>query len=49
VKCSKRDVEDYFKTAFSSVHQMALTLEKKGFISRIPGTPRSTALRLMRA
>jgi len=46
---AERDMEAYFRTAFSSVHQMILTLEKKGFISRIPGAPRSIALRLTRA
>ena len=46
---AERDMEFYFKTAFSSVHQMVLTLQKKGFISRVPGAPRSIALRLPRA
>jgi len=46
---AERDMDFYFKAAFSSVHQMILALERKGFISRIPGAPRSISLRLTRA
>jgi SOS-response transcriptional repressor LexA len=35
--------------ASSSIHQMILTLERKGFISRIPGHGRSIALLLIKA
>lgn len=38
------DLEKYFKVAFSSVHQMILTLEKRGLISRVPGEARSIRL-----
>lgn len=38
------DLEKYFRVAFSSVHQMILTLEKRGLISRIPGEARSIRL-----
>src|SRR5579862_5566519 len=31
----------YFRTSPSSIHQMILTLEDKGLISRIPGKARS--------
>jgi len=46
---AEQDMENYFKTAYSSVHQMILALEKKGFIFRVPGAPRSISLRLTRA
>jgi repressor LexA len=46
---AEQDMENYFKTAYSSVHQMVLTLERKGFIFRAPGGPRSISLRLARA
>lgn len=42
----ERDMERYFKVTPPAVHQMVLTLAKKGFIFRIPGTARSITLRL---
>ncbi|MEM6435377.1 MAG: MarR family transcriptional regulator [Cyanobacteria bacterium P01_D01_bin.115] len=38
---AERDMQAYFKTTPPSVHQMVLTLEKKGLISRQAGKPRS--------
>jgi Mn-dependent DtxR family transcriptional regulator len=38
------DMERYFKVSPPSVHQMVVTLEKNGFISRIPGQGRSIRL-----
>lgn len=45
---AERDMEYYFRVTPPAVHQMVLTLEKKGFIFRIPGKPRSIKLRLTR-
>jgi repressor LexA len=42
------DVERYFKTSPSAVHQMILPLEKRGFIERTPGQGRSIRLLLPR-
>jgi len=38
---AEADLERYFKVAFSSIHQMIITLEKRGLIARIPGEARS--------
>ncbi len=38
---SEADLQRHFQVTPPSVHQMVLTLEKKGFISRKPGQPRS--------
>lgn len=43
---SEAELESYFKVAFSSVHQMILTLEKRGLITRTPGEARSIRLLL---
>jgi DNA-binding MarR family transcriptional regulator len=45
---SEADLEIYFKVAFSSIHQMILTLEKRGLITRTPGEARSIRLLLSR-
>ncbi|MEI7835016.1 MAG: MarR family transcriptional regulator [Planctomycetota bacterium] len=45
---AERDMERYFQTAFSSVHQMVLMLEKHRFIERTPGQGRSIRLLLGR-
>jgi len=42
------EMERYFKVSPPSVHQMILNLEKKGFISRIPGQARSIQLLIPR-
>lgn len=42
------DMERYFKTSPSAVHQMILTLEKRRFIERTPGQGRSIRLLLPR-
>jgi repressor LexA len=46
---AERDMVNYFKVTPPVVHQMVLTLEKKGFIFRVPGASRSIVLRLKRA
>ncbi len=38
---AEADMQNYFKVSPPSVHQMVLTLERRGFIDRIPGQPRS--------
>jgi DNA-binding MarR family transcriptional regulator len=43
---AEADLERYFKVAYSSVHQMILTLEKRGLITRTPGEARSLRLLL---
>jgi Mn-dependent DtxR family transcriptional regulator len=43
---AEADLERYFKVAYSSVHQMVLTLEKRGLIARTPGEARSIRLLL---
>lgn len=45
---SEAELEQYFKVACSSVHQMILTLEKQRLISRTPGGARSIRLLLPR-
>ncbi len=42
------DFQGYFCVSPPSVHQMILTLERQGFISRVPGQGRSITLRLTR-
>ena len=41
---AERDMELYFKVTPPAVHEMVLTLEKKGLISRTPGQSRSIQL-----
>ena len=38
---AEADFERYFRVTPPSVHDMILTLERRGSISRIPGKPRS--------
>lgn len=45
---AERDMQAYFKTTPPTVHQMVLTLEKRGLISRQPRQPRSIQLLLPR-
>ncbi|MCU0570645.1 MAG: hypothetical protein MUF49_29225 [Oculatellaceae cyanobacterium Prado106] len=42
------DMQRHFRTTPPTVHQMVLTLERRGFISREPGKPRSIQLLLPR-
>jgi len=41
---AETDMQQYFRVSPPSVHQMALTLERKGFIRRQPRTARSIEL-----
>jgi Mn-dependent DtxR family transcriptional regulator len=41
---AEADMQEYFRVTPPSVHQMILTLEKSGLISRVPGKARSISL-----
>ncbi len=41
---AQADIQRFFRLTPPTVHQMLLTLEKAGLISRQPGVPRSIAL-----
>ena len=45
---SESDMQKYFKVTAPSVHQMVLTLEANGFITRAPGKARSIRLLIAR-
>jgi len=45
---SEADMQRYFKVSPPSVHQMIVTLEKKGFIKKVPGQGRSISLTISR-
>jgi repressor LexA len=41
---AEADLERFFRTTPPTIHQMILTLEAKGLISRVPRQPRSIRL-----
>ncbi len=41
---AEREMQDYFRVTPPTVHQMILTPEKRGFISREPGRARTIRL-----
>ncbi len=45
---AESDMQKYFKVTPPSVHQMVLTLEANGFITRVPGQGRSIRLLIAR-
>ena len=45
---AEADLEKYFRVAYSSVHQMIVTLERNGLITRTPGESRSIRVLLPR-
>ena len=45
---AEADIQRYFRVSAPAVHQMVVTLEKKGFIERAPGQARSIQLLLSR-
>jgi Mn-dependent DtxR family transcriptional regulator len=45
---AESDIQHYFRVSAPSVHQMILSLERGGFISRIAGQSRSIKLKLPR-
>jgi repressor LexA len=46
---AESDMQKFFRVSPPSVHQMIVTLEREGLISRTPGQGRSIALKLPRA
>ncbi len=44
---AEADMQRYFQITAPTVHSMVLTLERRGFISRVPGKARSIALRIL--
>jgi repressor LexA len=45
---AEADMQQYFRVSPPSVHQMILTLEKRGLIARTPGQARSIRLLISR-
>ena len=45
---AEADMQRYFKVSPPSIHQMVLTLEKKGLIEKVPNQARSIRLLLER-
>ncbi len=45
---AEADMQAYFRVSPPSVHQMVLTLEKRGFIERVPWQARSIRIFLPR-
>ena len=41
---AEADLQEYFRVSPPSVHQMILTLERRGFIARVAGQARSIRL-----
>ena len=46
---AESDIQRYFGVSPPTVHQMIVTLERLGFITRVPGQGRSIRLRLTKA
>jgi Mn-dependent DtxR family transcriptional regulator len=46
---AEEDIRKYFRVTPPSVHQMILTLEKHGLVSRVPGKSRSVSVLVPRA
>jgi repressor LexA len=45
---AEADIQRYFELSPPAVHQMIVTLERMGFITRVPGQSRSIRLQLTR-
>ena len=45
---AEADMQRYFQVSSPSVHQLVVTLEKRGHIARVPGQGRSIRLLLSR-
>ena len=45
---AEADMQRYFQVTPPSVHQMVVTLERRGYIARVPGQGRSIRLLLPR-
>ncbi len=46
---AETDMQRYFRVSPPSVHEMVKTLDRRGFISREPGKPRTIRVLLSRA
>lgn len=46
---AESDIQRFFRVSAPSVHQMIVTLERKGLLSRVPGQGRSLVLNVPRA
>jgi DNA-binding MarR family transcriptional regulator len=46
---AEADLREYFRVSPPAVHEMILTLERRGFINRVPGQARSVTVRVLRA
>lgn len=46
---AESDIQMFFQVSPPSVHQMIVTLERKGLLSRVPGQGRSLVLKVPRA
>ena len=46
---AEADMQRYFETTPPAVHQMVVTLEKRGLITRVPRQPRTIRIMLSRA
>ena len=45
---AEADLQRYFRVSPPSIHNMVVTLEQRGLITRVPGQPRSIKLLLTR-
>ena len=45
---AEADLQRYFRVSPPSIHNMLVTLEKRGLITKVPGQPRSIRLLLTR-
>ncbi len=43
---AEADLQRYFRTSPPSIHNMLVTLERRGLITKVPGQPRSIRLLL---
>ena len=46
---AEADIQGYFKTTPPAVHQMIVTLERRGLITRVPRQPRTIRIMLLPA
>lgn len=46
---AESDIQSFFRVSPPSVHQMIVTLEREGLLSRVPGQGRSLVLKVPRA
>jgi repressor LexA len=45
---AETDMQRYFKVSAPAIHQMVVTLERRGLISKVPGQPRTIRVLLPR-